>query len=203
MDLVENSEKNVNELKNQLENVETESKSLKLEMHQIRKTMNNNNAKAKTDAKEISKSVFHLLVDNGYSCKYLSLNESIEKETFLFLNKDISVNIIIVCSTTGNGDAPETANHFWRKIKNRNQPKDLFQTIPYAILALGDSNYDKFCQMGKNLDRRFNELGSKRVIELHCADDAVGQEETVNIFIEKVVRYFTDTPLSAFTPLEM
>lgn len=55
MDLVENSEKSINELKSSLESAEAESKSLKLEVHQIRKTMNNNSAKAKTDAKEISK----------------------------------------------------------------------------------------------------------------------------------------------------
>ena len=73
------------------------------------------------NAQEIAKSIYSLLLDNGFPCKYLSLNESIEKETFLFLDKDCSSHLIIICSTTGNGDAPENATHFWRKIKNRNQ----------------------------------------------------------------------------------
>lgn len=142
------------------------------------------------NAREISKSIYQSLMKNGYSCKYLSLNESIEKETFLFLDKDISPKLIIVSSTTGNGDAPETANHFWRKIKNRSQPKDLFQYIPYAVLGLGDSNYNKFCQMGKYLDNRLFELGGKRIIELHCADEVCDFEETVDLFIKKILNHF-------------
>jgi sulfite reductase alpha subunit-like flavoprotein len=148
----------------------------------------------KGNAEEIAENIYNLFKKKGYECVISSLNHSIENDSFTFLNKKNS-KIIMICSTTGNGDAPENANYFWRKLKNQKNPKNLLEETEYAVLGLGDTNYDKFCQMGKNLDRRFNELGSKRVIELHCADDAVGQEETVNIFIEKVIRYFTDTPL--------
>jgi hypothetical protein len=45
--------------------------------------------------------------------------------------------------------------------------------------------------MGKNLDKRFYELGAKRIIELHCLDEATGdEEETVQLFIEKIIEYF-------------
>jgi sulfite reductase alpha subunit-like flavoprotein len=33
--------------------------------------------------------------------------------------------------------------------------------------------------MGKVIDKRFEELGGKRMLELHCADEATGLEETV------------------------
>jgi sulfite reductase alpha subunit-like flavoprotein len=140
----------------------------------------------KGNAQEIAENIYYLLNEKGYECILCSLNKSIENDSFTFLNKKNS-KIIIVCSTTGNGDAPENANHFWRKLKNQKNPKNLLEDTEYAVLGLGDTNYDKFCQMGKNLDRRFNELGSKRFIELHCADDAVGQEEVVNAFIKKVL----------------
>jgi sulfite reductase alpha subunit-like flavoprotein len=51
---------------------------------------------------------------------------------------------VILCSTTGNGDAPENAEKFWRFIKRRTQPKDLFSGLTYVVLGFGDTNYDKF-----------------------------------------------------------
>ena len=128
-------------------------------------------------------------IDPDFYCIYSSLNDTIKNNNFIFLNNEENPIIIIVCSTTGNGDAPENANFFWRKIKNRTQPKDLLNNIKYAVLGLGDTNYDKFCQMGKNLDKRFNELGGERIIDLHLADEAIGSEETINIFIDKVTKY--------------
>jgi len=142
------------------------------------------------NAQEIAKSVYSLLTDTGHNCKYLSLNETIDKETFLFLDNDCSSSLIIICSTTGNGDAPENANHFWRKIKNRNQHKHLFQNIQYMVLGLGDSNYDKFCQMGKQLDCRFHELSGKRIMDLYCVDEAGDFEETLDLFIKKILNSF-------------
>jgi sulfite reductase alpha subunit-like flavoprotein len=119
----------------------------------------------------------------------MSLNQTVENESFNFIKMDEPTILIVVCSTYGNGDAPETANHFWRKIKNRNLPTDLFKNIRYAVMGLGDTNYDKFCNMGKNLDKRFKELGGERVLELHCADEATNMENTVDSFVEKVFNF--------------
>ena len=41
--------------------------------------------------------------------------------------------------------------------------------------------------MGKKIDRRFHELGGKRILDLHCCDEAVGSEEMVELFIEKLM----------------
>lgn len=143
------------------------------------------------NAQDISEDIYTRLSKMGNECIHMSLNNTLENNTFSFINtSETKTNIIIVCSTTGNGDAPETANFFWRKLKNRNQPNNLLNGIEYSVLGLGDTNYDKFCNMGKNLDKRFHELGAKRFMELHCADEATGMEESVNLFIEKVMEYF-------------
>ena len=60
---------------------------------------------------------------------------------------------------------------FWRSIKLRSNPKDRYQDIPYTVLGLGDTNYDKFCFMGKSIDKRMQELGAIPFYEIHCADE--------------------------------
>ena len=47
------------------------------------------------------------------------------------------------------------------------------------MLGLGDTNYDKFCHMGKSIDKRLDELGGTRVLPIECADEATGLEEPV------------------------
>lgn len=55
----------------------------------------------------------------------------------------------------------------------------MFEGIPYTVLGLGDTNYDKFCFMGKAIDKRLSELGGKRMIDVYCADEATDLEEVV------------------------
>lgn len=56
----------------------------------------------------------------------------------------------------------------------------MFEGIPYSVLGLGDTNYDKYCYMGKSIDKRLTELGGIRELELYCADEGTGaMEETV------------------------
>lgn len=64
-------------------------------------------------------------------------------------------------------------------VKLRSAPKDMFADTPYCVLALGDTNYDKFCHMGKNIDKRLSELGGTRKLDLFCADEATNMEEVV------------------------
>lgn len=42
---------------------------------------------------------------------------------------------MFVCATTGNGDAPENAERFWRFLKRRTQPKDMLKRLHYAVLV--------------------------------------------------------------------
>ena len=142
------------------------------------------------NAEEISKNIYDILNEKGYACTHSSLNKTIKDDSFTFIHDDEISIVIIVCSTTGNGDAPESANFFWRKLKNKKHPKDLLNSIEYSVLGLGDTNYDKFCQMGKNLDKRFNELGAKQIMELYCADEVSNFDETVELFIENIIKYF-------------
>jgi sulfite reductase alpha subunit-like flavoprotein len=122
----------------------------------------------------------------GYKTKCMSLNNS--------MNIDIKNNnlfTIFICSTFGNGDAPENASKWWRYYKKRSLEKDLFYGINYTVLALGDSNYDKFCQIGKNIDRRINELGGIRKIEITLVD-SINLEEVVEKWNNIIINYINN-----------
>ena len=72
-------------------------------------------------------------------------------------------DVLIVVSTYGEGDPPQPATGFFEFVEGRRAPK--LDGVRYAVLALGDSTYEYYCQAGKRLDRRFEELGAARLAE--------------------------------------
>jgi len=77
-------------------------------------------------------------------------------------------HIFIITSTYGEGEPPDNAKDFWNLLSAENFPK--LTGIPFSVFALGDTNYEKFCQFGKDLDQRLEALGAKRIFERFDAD---------------------------------
>lgn len=69
--------------------------------------------------------------------------------------------LLVIASTHGEGDPPQSALNFFELIEGRKAPK--LPDLKYSVLALGDSTYEKFCEAGKRLDRRLEELGATRL----------------------------------------
>lgn len=116
---------------------------------------------------------------HGLECERHCLSQAEKKFT---LEKETCV--VIVTSTTGDGEPPETALKFFRRLKKKTHPSDYLSHLNYALLGLGDSNYTNFCNAGKTLDKRLEELGAKRFYLSGWADDAVGLEQVVEPWIE-------------------
>ncbi|NXX82363.1 MTRR reductase, partial [Urocolius indicus] len=92
--------------------------------------------------------------------------------------------VVIVISTTGTGDPPDTARKFVKKIQDRTLPPDHFVHLQYGLLGLGDSEYTFFCNGGKIVDRRLQELGAQHFYDTGLADDCVGLELVVDPWID-------------------
>ncbi len=90
--------------------------------------------------------------------------------------------IVIVCSTTGEGDLPEAAFKFWNKLKRLNEASGYLKKIKYALLGLGDTNYSIFCGGPKKLHKKFQELGAKCFYGPFWADDGTSLELEVEPF---------------------
>jgi len=81
--------------------------------------------------------------------------------------------LLVVTSTYGAGEAPDSARAFMRK-QMAQQP--VFKTLRYAVLALGDRKYDAtFCGFGRSLDRWLAKANARRLFDIVCVD---GDDDT-------------------------
>jgi sulfite reductase (NADPH) flavoprotein alpha-component len=72
-------------------------------------------------------------------------------------------DLVVIASTYGEGDPPQPAMGFFEFVEGRKAPK--LGDVRFAVLALGDSTYEFYCEAGKRLDRRFEDLGASRLAE--------------------------------------
>ncbi|MEZ2719028.1 assimilatory sulfite reductase (NADPH) flavoprotein subunit [Niallia circulans] len=70
-------------------------------------------------------------------------------------------NLLVIVSTHGEGDPPDTAIAFHEFLHGKRAPK--LENFQYSVLALGDSSYEFFCETGKQFDKRLEELGGTRL----------------------------------------
>ena len=92
--------------------------------------------------------------------------------------------VIIVSSTTGDGEQPENVIKFWRKLRPKSLSPHHLGHWRFALLGLGDTNYNQFCNAPKALLRRLTELGAAAFYPAAWADDGTGLEVVVEPWLE-------------------
>ncbi|WP_087019034.1 assimilatory sulfite reductase (NADPH) flavoprotein subunit [Thaumasiovibrio subtropicus] len=66
--------------------------------------------------------------------------------------------VVIVASTNGEGEAPDNAIELHEFLQSKKAPK--LPNLKYAVIGLGDSSYEFFCQTGKDFDSFLSKLGA-------------------------------------------
>jgi len=69
--------------------------------------------------------------------------------------------VLLIASTHGEGDVPDTALEFAEFLSSDKAIG--LKSLQYSVLALGDSSYSHYCQVGRDFDARFAELGAHEI----------------------------------------
>ena len=85
---------------------------------------------------------------------------------------DISTSkrLIVVCSTWGEGEQPVNAQDLYDAVEETEEGS--MEGVNFAVLALGDTAFELFCESGKEWDKILEEKGGTRVNDrIDCDTD--------------------------------
>jgi len=68
---------------------------------------------------------------------------------------------LVITSTYGAGDLPDNIQPFADQLA---QDRDDLNTLSFAVITLGDSSYDTFCQAGRTLGQLLQQMGAKPLL---------------------------------------
>ncbi|MEM9631848.1 MAG: sulfite reductase subunit alpha [Pseudomonadota bacterium] len=92
-------------------------------------------------------------------------------------------SVVVVISTYGEGEMPDNAQLFWEALSADTAPR--LEDMTFGVLALGDTGYDEFCQAGKLIDMRLEQLGAQRLVtRIDCDIDF---EDVAASWVEKAL----------------
>ncbi|ORZ24160.1 Thiamin diphosphate-binding protein [Absidia repens] len=87
-------------------------------------------------------------------------------------------NVVIVCSTAGQGELPSNAREFWKALNALNSGDIHLSDLSFAVFGMGDSHYWPreedamfYNRPGKLIDAKLELLGANRLVELGLGDD--------------------------------
>ncbi len=117
------------------------------------------------------------LKSQGFTAKMKSLGDA------TFKDFQEAQNALLVVSTWGDGEPPDAVVSFFEEFMSGDAPK--LDGLNFSVCALGDTSYEKFCECGKEFDRRLTELGANRIVDRVDCD--VDYDDTHEEWFGKVV----------------
>jgi len=114
------------------------------------------------NARSVAESLAEASESRGLNTRLLSVDE--------FKPRDLAKEklLLLVVSTHGEGEPPESAQALYRFLSGKRAPQ--LKSLRYAVFGLGDSSYEHFCKTARDFDQRLEALGASRVLTRVEAD---------------------------------
>ena len=130
-------------------------------------------------AEELAYDIEKLSKEKGFDSKVFELDD-ITMDQLKKINK-----LLIVTSTTGDGEVPDNGLTFWEQLSSLTELN--ISNLKYGVLALGDSSHYDFCNAGKIIDEKLKDLGAIRIIDRQeCDFDTEGSMEWSQKFLNLI-----------------
>ena len=129
------------------------------------------------NAEELAEDVGHLSRNLDFNPKVMDMGD--------ISLKDISSSkrLIVVCSTWGEGEQPVNAQDLYNSVEGSDD--HCLEGVNFAVIALGDTAFEFFCESGKEWDEILHKKGGKRVVERIDCD--VDYEDYVQEWIQNTL----------------
>ncbi len=102
-------------------------------------------------------------------------------------------NLLVVVSTWGDGEPPDTATKFYKAFMASEKK---LTDLRFSVCSLGDTSYEKFCQIGKDFDTKLEALGAQRLAPR--ADCDVDYEDTYSTWLSATLTALAPSAVTVF-----
>lgn len=123
----------------------------------------------------------------GRKLRYCSLRPTVASLDDYDLKKLVTETryLIVLCSTTGQGELPRNLSKFMKFLLKKKLPTDLLSHVKFTTFGLGDSSYPKFNFAIKKIHTRLLQLGCTE-FSPRCESDEMSPEGIDGYFAEWV-----------------
>jgi len=97
-------------------------------------------------------------------------------------------HLLVITSTYGDGEPPDGARALHAELHTDGAPR--LDHLEFAVLGLGDTNYEKFCACAIEFDERLEKLGGRRIHDRAECD--LDYEAAANAWLEGVFTVWKD-----------
>ncbi|CAG81947.1 putative NADPH reductase TAH18 [Yarrowia lipolytica] len=111
------------------------------------------------------------------------------------LAQDVSV-LVIVCSTTGQGEIPLNGKKLWKFLLRKKLPPNLLSHVTFTTFGLGDSSYPRFNWAIRKIHKRLSQLGASEVGSRGECDDM--SPDSIETMYNEWQARFCESLLKAF-----